>query len=149
MKTDLTKILSIPGQPGLYRYIAQARNGAVVESLSDGKRSSFGVNSRISSLADISIYTDDGEAKLQDVFLKMKAELGENDAPAAKASSEELKDFFAKALPGYDRDRFYVSHMKKVVAWYNCLKQYASLDFENPDQAEEGGSADKDSTKEE
>ena len=75
MKTDLTKILSVPGQPGLFRYIAQARNGAVVESLADGKRSSFGASSRISALSDISIYSEDGEVKLQDVFLKMKAEL--------------------------------------------------------------------------
>lgn len=132
MKTDLTKILSIPGQGGLFRYIAQAKNGAIVESLANRKRSSFGASSRISALSDISIYTDDGEAKLQEVFLKMKDVLGDADAPSAKASPEDLKAFFAKALPDYDRDRFYVSHMKKVVSWYNCLKQYASLDFENP-----------------
>lgn len=138
MKTDLTKILSVPGQPGLFLYIAQARNGAVVESLADGKRSSFGASSRISALSDISIYSEDGEVKLQDVFLKMKAELGESDAPSAKASADELKAFFGKVFPDYDKDRFYVSHMKKVVGWYNCLKQYASLDFEEPSRSEAG-----------
>lgn len=76
--------------------------------------------------------------KLQDVFLKMKAELGESDAPPAKASADELKAFFGKVFPDYDKDRFYVSHMKKVVGWYNCLKQYASLDFEEPSRSEAG-----------
>ena len=31
MKTDLSKILAISGQSGLFLYISQARNGAVVE----------------------------------------------------------------------------------------------------------------------
>ena len=46
---------------------------------------------------------------------------------------EQLKALFEKALPTYDRDRFYVSHMKKVVDWYNCLKNNASLDFVEPE----------------
>ena len=59
----------------------------------------------------------------------MKEVLGDADAPSAKSSAEELKALFEKALPTYDRDRFYVSHMKKVVEWYNALKKYATLDF--------------------
>ncbi len=136
MKTDLTKILAISGQSGLFLYISQARSGAIVESLADKKRSSFGMSSKITSLADISIYTDEEEVKLQQVFLNMKEVLGEDDAPSAKSSPEELKAFFGKALPTYDRDRFYVSHMKKVVEWYNCLKKYASLDFEELEAAQ-------------
>ncbi|MBE6238771.1 MAG: hypothetical protein E7113_01815 [Bacteroidales bacterium] len=129
MKTDLSKILAISGQSGLYLYISQARNGAIVEALSDKKRSSVSLSSKITSLADISIYTDDEEVKLQEVFVNMHEVLGDADAPSSKASADELKAFFEKALPAYDRDRFYVSHMKKVVDWYNNLKKYASLDF--------------------
>lgn len=139
MKTDLSKILAISGQSGLYLYISQARNGAIVEALSDKKRSSVGMSSKITSLADISIYTDEEEVKLQQVFLNMKDVLGEENAPSAKSKPEELKALFEKALPDYDRDRFYVSHMKKVVEWYNALKNYASLDFVDLDaEAEEG-----------
>ena len=137
MKTDLSKILAISGQSGLYLYISQARNGAIVEALADKKRSSIGVTNKITSLADISIYTDDEEVKLQDVFEKMHAHLGENDAPSAKSDAKVLKALFEEALPTYDRDRFYVSHMKKVVEWYNILKNHASLDFENLDAQEE------------
>ena len=129
MKTDLTRILSISDQSGLYHYVSHARNGVVVEALADKKRSSFGMSTKITSLADISIYTDDEEVKLQQVFLNMKEVLGDADAPSAKSSADELKALFEKALPAYDRDRFYVSHMKKVVEWYNALKKYASFDF--------------------
>ena len=49
---------------------------------------------------------------------------------------------FAKAVPNYDEDRFYVSHMKKVVEWYNELKKYASLDFAEEEEAVEAASED-------
>ena len=137
MKTDLSKILAISGQSGLYLYISQARNGAIVEALSDKKRTSVGMTSKITSLADISIYTDDEEVKLQEVFVSMKEVLGDADAPSSKSSADELKALFEKALPAYDRDRFYVSHMKKVVDWYNNLKKYASLDFVNLEEESE------------
>lgn len=128
-KTDLKKILSIAGQHGLYRYLAQSRSGAIAESLEDGRRSNFDAKSKITTLADISIYTTEGELKLQEVFGKLHAVLGEADAPTSKEAPETLKALFAKAIPDYDGDRFYVSHMKKVVDWYNQLKNFASLEF--------------------
>ena len=129
MKTDLAKILSVRGQRGLFSYIAQSRNGAIAESLEDHKRMNFAATSGITTLEDISIYTMEGEVKLKEVFLKLKEVLGDADAPSPKAAPEELKALFEKALPDYDGDRFYVSHMKKVVEWYNQLKNFASLDF--------------------
>lgn len=134
MKTDLSKILSISGQSGLYLYISHARNGAVVEALADRKRTSASMSSKITALSDISIYTDDEEIKLQQVFLNMKEVLGDADAPSAKSDPAVLKALFEKAIPTYDRDRFYVSHMKKVVEWYNALKNYASLEFVEPEE---------------
>ena len=130
MKTDLARILSVSGQHGLFNYIAQARNGAIVEALGDKRRTCFDMKSRITTLADISIYTSEGEMKLQEVFQKL------HDAPTSKASADELKALFLKAIPNYDGDRFYVSHMKKVVDWYNELKNFASLDFEEGNEGE-------------
>ena len=142
MKTDLTKILSVSGHHGLYRYIAQARNGAIAESLSDGKRTVFDLRSRITTLADIAIFTSEGELKLKEVFEALHAALGEADAPAAKSDPEQIKALFAKAVPNYDEDRFYVSHMKKVVEWYNELKAFASLDFAEEEETAETPSED-------
>ena len=137
MKTDLVKILSVRGQRGLFLYIAQSRNGAIAEALRDKKRTNFAANSGITTLADISIFTTEGEVKLKEVFLQLKEVLGDADAPSSKAAPEEIKALFDKALPNYDGDRFYVSHMKKVVDWYNELKNYASLDFEEEEAVEE------------
>lgn len=137
MKTDLSRILAISGQHGLFQYLAQARNGAVVEALSDGRRTVADAKSRITTLADISIYTSEGEMKLQEVFLKLREVLGEAPAPSSKAGADELKDLFAKAVPEYDDSRFYVSHMKKIVDWYNQIREYASFDFADPDDVEE------------
>lgn len=133
MKTDLSKVLAISGQSGLYNYVSHSRTGVIVESLADKKRSNVSASGKVTSLADISIYTDEEEVKLQQVFLNMKEVLGDADAPTSKAKPEELKAIFEKALPTYDRDRFYVSHMKKVVDWYNALKNHASLDFVEPE----------------
>ena len=118
----------------MFEYVAQARNGVIIEALSDKKRTVADAKSRITTLADISIYTTEGEIKLKEVFLKMKDVLGDADAPTSKAAPEELKALFAKAIPDYDADRFYVSHMKKVVDWYEDIKKYASFDFVNPEE---------------
>ena len=136
MKTDLRRVLSISGQPGLYLYVSQAHQGAIVEALATRKRTCCPMSARMTSLSDIAIYTDEEEIKLQEVFEKMHAHLGESDAPAAKSDPKVLKGLFEEVLPTYDRDRFYVSHMKKVVEWYNILKNNASLDFESLDEAE-------------
>ena len=141
MKTDLAKILSVRGQRGLFSYIAQSRNGAIAESLRDGKRTNFAANSGITTLADISIYTMEGELKLKEVFLKLHEVLGDADAPTSKADPEEIKALFEKAIPDYDGDRFYVSHMKKVVDWYNDLKNFASLDFVEEEEEAAGPEA--------
>lgn len=131
MKTNLQKILSISGQPGLFLYISQASAGVIVESLTTKKRGIFGINSRLTSLSDISIYTTEEEIPLRKILEGMHESLQENLAPDSKSTPEVLKEFFTEVLPDYDRDRFYLSHMKKVVEWYNTLKEYASLDFDD------------------
>ena len=117
------------GQHGLFHYVAQARNGAIGESLATKQRKVFPATSRISTLADIAIYTSEGEMKMDEVFLALKKVLGDAPAPSPKASDKEILALFEKAIPNYDADRFYLSHMRKVVEWYDQLSQYASLDF--------------------
>lgn len=136
MKTDLAKTLSIRGQHGLFHYIAQSRSGAIVEAFADKKRSNVSASAGITTLADISIYTDEGEMKLQEVFGKLHDVLGDKPAPSGKAADDQLKALFLEAIPNYDANRFYTSHMKKVAEWYNALSQYASLDFVTDEERE-------------
>ncbi len=134
MATDLKKVLSITGQSGLFNYLAQSKNGVIVEALATGHRTAFSGNMKMTTLADVAIYTDEDELPLKEVFRKMNAVLGNEEAPSSKSDEKVIKDFFAKAVENYDRDRFYVSHMKKVLEWYNLLKKYASLEFVDEDE---------------
>ncbi len=134
MAIDLKKILAISGKPGLYEYVAAAKNGFIVEAVESKQRSAVPATAKVTTLADVSIYTDEGEATLMQVLESMRDALGGEVAMSSKSDSEQIKAFFAKVLPTYDRDRFYVSHMKKVLDWYNHLARFASLDFEKDEE---------------
>lgn len=150
MKTDLKKILSISGEQGLWQFVSQAKNGIIAESLLNKTRKTFGMSAKVTSLSDISIYTEDEEVSLRNVLEKMKEKLADAAAPDPKAENKVLVSFFEGVIPEYDHDRFYASHMKKVVSWYNILKDRASLDFADPEEEEKSGEkGEKEETKEE
>lgn len=128
-KTDLKKIISISGEHGLFEYVAQTRNGIIAQSLITGQRKAFGPSSKVSSLSDISIYTEDGEVSMKQVLEAIAEKASKAKAMDSKSNPDKIKEFFRTVLPTYDEDRFYVSHMKKVLDWYNCLAEFGSLEF--------------------
>jgi hypothetical protein len=136
---DLSKILSISGKPGLYKLVGEAKANLVVESLTDGKRGPAFSHERISTLEEISIYTESEDIALKEVFRKIHDKFGDNPAPnPKKASANEIKKLFEEVLPDYDQEQVYVSDMKKVFTWYNFLLEKGMLDFtEEEDSAEE------------
>ena len=136
-KTDLKKIISVSGEHGLFEYVAQTRNGIIAQSLASGQRKAFGPSSKVSSLADISIYTEEGDVSIKQVLQAMADKLTKAPAMESKSSPDKIKAFFREVLPTYDESRFYVSHMKKVLDWYNCLAQFGSLEFEEDEKEEE------------
>ncbi len=140
----LKDILAISGQSGLFRFLSQSRNGIVVEHLETKQRSNAYASAKISSLEDISIFTDEGDIPLKEVFEAMAEKLGDEDPISHKASGNELKAFMGEVLPTYDRDRVYVSDIKKMVQWYAILKKLDMLNFEEEEdenkQDEEKGS---------
>lgn len=139
-KTDLTKILSVSGEHGLFAYVAQGRGGIIAESLLTGQRKMLGASAKVSSLADISIYTDDKEMPLKEVLTAIAAKLEGGAALSSKSDPKAIRKFFDEVVPSYDPDRFYVSHMKKVLDWYEVLRTHASLEFvEEEETSEEAG----------
>lgn len=137
--TDLSKILSITGKPGLYRMVAQAKTGVIVESLVDGKRFQAFTHDKVSSLEEISVFTDTDDKPLREILKTIKEKTEGGKAPDPKADNQKLKEFFETIMPNYDRDKVYVSHMKKIYAWYNLLHEKEMLDFtEKPEEPEEG-----------
>ncbi len=134
----LKDILSISGKGGLYKYISQGRNGIIVESLHDKKRINATAAAKISSLEDISVFTEDGEVSLEELFKRIKDKENSGPAISHKASNDELKKYFAEILPEYDRERVYVSDIKKIINWYNILQGLEMLVFsEKDDDAEQ------------
>lgn len=136
----LKTILSISGKPGLYKLISQGKNMLIVESLVDKKRFPAYGNEKIISLGDIAMYTDTEDVPLKDVLLSMKKkENGEAVAlDVKKATPDELRNYLGEVLPTFDRDRVYVSDIKKLITWYNLLVSCGMTDFEEPaEEAEE------------
>jgi len=133
---ELKDILAISGQGGLFKFIAQAKNGIVIESLVDGKRSQAGATAKISALDDIAIYTDDEDKPLSEVFDNIFEKENGGKAISHKSSNNELKGYFGEVLPEYDEDRVYVSDIKKVFNWYNQLHDLNMLVKEEPKEEE-------------
>jgi len=146
--TDLSKILSIVGKPGLYKTIAQSKNGVIVESLSDGKRFQVFSHDKVSSLTEISVFTQNEDMPLLDILKSIKEKTNNGLAPDPKSDNQKLKDFFESVIPEYDRDRVYVSHMKKICAWYNLLHEKDMLEFPEEEDKDEQ-QADSNENKEE
>ncbi len=133
----LKDILSISGKGGLYKYISQARNGIIVESFEDGKRVAVHSTAKVSALEDIAIFTEKEEIPLAEIFKKIYEKEGGNKTIDHKSPPEELKNFMESILPDYDRDRVYVSDMKKLVLWYNILISHKLLKPEEEEKESE------------
>jgi len=116
----LKGILSISGQPGLFKMVTEAKNSIIVESLITGKRMPAYSTSKISALTDISVFTQTGEIQLNELLKKIQEN---GKSITSKASASEIKNLFAEILPEYDHDRVYVSDMKKIFQWYQLLSE--------------------------
>ncbi|ETD19951.1 MULTISPECIES: DUF5606 family protein [Prevotellaceae] len=126
-------ILSIAGKPGLYRLVSRGKMNLIVESLDEArKRMPAFATDRVTSLGDIAIYTDADDVPLWQVLKK----LGEKELSKEatfnykKASSKELRKYFAEVLPDFDHDRVHDSDIKKLLQWYNILVKNGITDFE-------------------
>jgi hypothetical protein len=142
---NLKDILSITGKPGLFKTVAQAKNGVIVESISDGKRFQVFANDKISSLEEISIFTNADDLPLKEVFKRIYDK--ENGAVAADPKSDDkaLREYFAGIVPEYDQERVYVSHIRKILVWYNLLNSHQLIVWED-EPAETGDPAPSETT---
>ncbi|MDR1983418.1 MAG: DUF5606 domain-containing protein [Prevotellaceae bacterium] len=138
-KVDLKKILSVSGHSSLFAFVGKTKSGVIVENINDKKRTVFGESAKVSSLSDISVFTNTEEISLITVLEKIKEKEGGKivGIEVKKVAPEILKKYFEEILPDYDRDRLYVSHMKKILDWYNQLQINDMLDFEKDNATED------------
>jgi hypothetical protein len=130
MATELEKIISVSGKSGLFKVVSAGKVAVVAESLVDGKRQPILSTQRVSTLADISMFTYEEDVPLKQVLSNMKNIYGEGDGPSSNLSGSALREEFKKVLPDFDEDRVYDSDIKKLFSWYGLLKSRDMLDFE-------------------
>ncbi|MHC1704959.1 MAG: DUF5606 domain-containing protein [Tenuifilaceae bacterium] len=135
---ELKDIMAISGHSGLFKFISQGRHGIIVESLADGKRANVSTSAKVSSLSDIAIFTNESEVPFKEVLKKIRETETGGQAINHKSDDKELKKYFEKILPDYDRDRVYTSDIKKVIMWYNQLQTLNHLDILDIEDKPEG-----------
>ena len=118
----LKEILSISGKPGLQKLISNSSNAIIVESLIDGKRFPAYSNSKIIALEDIK---------------RISAKENGKSALSHKEPTEKILAYFEEIVPEYDKERVYVSDMKKIIQWYNLLTEKGMLDLDEEAKEEE------------
>ena len=134
------RVLTISGKPGLYRLLSSARNMIIVEMVdASKKRIPVHNTDKVVMLDDIAIYTDTEEVPLREVFAKIyEKENGVLSIDLKMATPEELVEYFEGIMPDYDRERVYLTHIKKMFSWYNILVANGVVDFKvEEEQTEE------------
>lgn len=133
---DLSKILSVTGKSGLFKLLSHNKTSFIVESLTDGKRFPVFPNDGVATLDNISIFTEDDDVSLQSVLLSIYKKENGAQSTVNVSDNNALKAYFAEILPNYDRERVYVSNMKKVVLWYNQLIEKGLIDDKEEEKTE-------------
>ena len=87
---------------------------------------------RVTSLSDISMFTEGEDVPLYEVLVKVREKEGGKVASLdwRKASAKQLQDYFTEVLPDFDRDRVHNSDIKKLLQWYDILINAGISNFE-------------------
>ncbi|MDB5112523.1 MAG: hypothetical protein JWR67_3637 [Mucilaginibacter sp.] len=130
---NLSGIVSVSGKPGLWKALAQNKNGFVLESL-DAQKTKLIANlstAKLAALDEITIFGYEDDIKLTDVFERIKTA---KNIPDAKADGKVLRTFFREIAPDHDEEKVYASDMKKVISWYHILKDMPQFNEEAPEK---------------
>lgn len=130
---NLRALVAVTGKPGLFKLIGQNKGGFILETLDNAKiKSVVNLNTtKMATLEDITIYGEEDELRLVDIFEKMKE--GVVSTPDPKSSSADLRNFFREVAPGHDESKVYTSDIKKIINWYNIIKELPIFDEETPE----------------
>jgi len=149
---DLSEYYTIPGKPGVFKMLSQSKSNAVMESLVDGKRLPVFTSDKISSLEEIGMFTNGEDVPLTKVFQNIfRKENGSQASVSPKADNKALQAYFSEILPDWDKDRVYVSDIKKLITWYNLLaeKNLISLEEKSDEPGENTENSEEQPTNEE
>ena len=138
-------ILSVAGKPGLYKLVSRGKMNLIVESLDEThRRMPVFSTDRVTSLADIAMFTDEEDVPLWQVLKNVGEKEGKEKVSFnfKNATSDELFNYFGEVLPQFDRDRVHDYDIKKLLQWYNILVKNGITDFEETLKPTEGDNVD-------
>lgn len=129
---DLSGIISVPGMPGLFKVLSQARNGVIVENLLDHKRTLLASTHRISSLDSISVFTTGKDLPLEEVFQAIKK--ASPEGVDTKSDPAQLRKDFGGIVHDFDQEKVRDSDIKRIFTWYGLLKDIESVWVEKKEE---------------
>ena len=125
---NIKDIIAVSGVPGLSKLIATRDNGLVLQHLDTGRSKFYSVRKhQFTPLETVAIYTMMDTVELREVLTNMLAQKDENPVVAHNGDASEIYDYFEKILPDYDKERVFLSDMKKIIKWYNILDEKGLL----------------------
>lgn len=125
------EIVSINGMGGLYKIESQKASGIIVTSLLEGWTKFVSSREHLFSLLEsISIYTDQDNVELLDVMLEAYKQKESNPPVDPKAKEEELRAYFSRVLPSYDKEKVHISDIRKFIKWFVILDEKGILQTE-------------------
>jgi hypothetical protein len=130
---NLRGLVAVSGKPGLFKLLGQNKSGFILESI-DAQKLKVVVNmstSKLASLEDITVFGEGEDLKLLDIFEQMK---DSSSIPDPKtADGDALRNYFHEVAPGHDMDRVYSSDIKKIISWFNIIRDLPLFTEKSPE----------------
>ena len=135
---DIKDFIAISGQPGLFKMVSQGKSIIIAENLETGQRMPVHASSHVSSMEEIAVFTKKEDKPLKEVFLEIyQKEEGKTILDPKKSTNDQIIEYFASILPAYDRNKVYLSDMKKIFTWYNILVTSGNIDWTVEEKTED------------
>ena len=137
-KKKFQKYVAVTGLPGIYKIGATRNNGLLIENMDDGKTKFISMRKhQFTPLGTVSIYTTNDTEELKKVFQNMLDQYDDNPPPAINSKAQDLFEYFEDILPTYDKDQVFIGDVKKVIKWFNFLRERDFFTTGDPDGEEE------------
>ena len=73
------------------------------------------------------MFTDSGDKRISEIMKSIFDKEQGGKAVDQKADDKAVESYFSSILPDYDKERVYVSNMRKLFSWYNLLQETGNL----------------------
>ena len=131
-ESNLDKLLTINGRPGLFRMVSQTRSGLIATSLADKKKIVTTLGKEFDIISEFRVFGLVDDIPLNEIFEKifqLEKRLPVRVKP--DASKEELESYFFDVFHDHDLERVYANDIKKIIQWYNLLLDSNELKFDS------------------